>query len=97
MEALLELYDELASTAYGWALTLTKSRRRAAEAVRQAFLTAATHPQMFCNHRLSSRGWILLEIHHVLWTQTQTRAPHQVTTRPYRRQRGTAAPHPSSH
>ena len=91
-EALLELYDEVAPAAYGWALTLTKSRRRATEAVRRAFLAAATDPQVFCNHRISSRGWILLEIHHILWTQTHP--SHHTRTR--RRQRGIPAQHASS-
>ena len=87
VEALLDLYDEIAPTAYGWARSLTRSRRQAVDAIRQAFLTAARQPHVFCNQRISSQGWILLEIHHIAWTRSHP--PNRMVSRsPAHRLRG---------
>lgn len=67
VEALMELYDAVAVIAFTLAMALTRSRRKSVGAVRQAFLLAAEEPQVFCDRRISSRGLILVEVHHLAW------------------------------
>ncbi|UQX89291.1 hypothetical protein M6D93_04625 [Jatrophihabitans telluris] len=68
VEALMELYDEIAPIAYTWALALTGSPDRAVEALHRTFLTAAQRPEVFADRRVRCRGWVLIEVHHVAWT-----------------------------
>lgn len=63
-EAIMELYDDIAPLAYGYALQLTRSKRRAYQALRSAFLHAIEQPVIFADHRLSTRARILLEVNH---------------------------------
>ena len=64
-DALIELYDDVASLAFTWAMKLTRSKRKSVRILRQVFLRAAQEPHVFCDRRVSSRGWILLEVHHL--------------------------------
>lgn len=83
VDALMELFDDYAALAYGWALLLTESRRQAIRIVRSAFLAAARDPQVFSNRRVSCRGWILLEVHQLAWASRQPIAgPAERRSRP---------------
>ena len=72
---LIELYDEVASFAYGFAIRLTGSRRQASDAVRRAFVHLAECPEVFVDRRVSSHARVLLEVNHaaVMLNRERTR------------------------
>lgn len=78
-EAIMALYDDISAVAYGFALQLTRSRRRAYRALRSAFLHAIEDPAMFADLRVPVRVRILLEVNHY--------ALHELPTRKLRRLR----------
>jgi DNA-directed RNA polymerase specialized sigma24 family protein len=72
VEAIMELYDDIAPQAYALALRLTRSKTRAYAAVRCAFLRVIEQPTMFADRRLSVRARILLEVNHLVLQQRRT-------------------------
>lgn len=62
-DTILELFDRLAPELWGYALHRTGRQRTAAPIVIDAFLTAAQHPAIFADRRVSIQVRMLMLIH----------------------------------
>ncbi|MEO6117115.1 MAG: hypothetical protein ABIP33_12075 [Pseudolysinimonas sp.] len=62
-ETILELFDRVAPELWGYALHRTGQRRTATPIVIDAFLTAAQHPAIFADRRVSIKVRMLMLIH----------------------------------